>query len=957
MNTEFFHPIFPRGKSRWPRWQRLTFFSLGYFACAWLGSFLSPHGSANVSFWLPAGLFVAVLLLHPTREWPWLALAVLPANAAFDFLHDPHPNLALIFIFYACNVIRSVAGAWLVRRFVAVSPALVSLREFWGLMGLAGIFSAMIGAAIGAAALTGFRGQPLFFHEWFLWWTGSAMAVLVFTPILLMLLGAPAASPKKPFSFGRKLEAAALFCGLTFLVYYLLVAAGGVNHPKVPLLMFMLWAGLRFGVRGAALAIFWLALVMSFLTTHYLRGLSPADLASENYIVTLQIFLAVAAFVGLIPAIILAERERAMAGLFESEEKFSTAFHSSPDAMAISDLTTGKFIEVNEGFPRLYGYTRAEIIGHTSLELGMWQQQADREELVRRLSTEGMIRNHPGTSRHRSGKLFPALLSAEMVVIKGRACLISVVHDLTDQRRAETALRASEESLRATVENTPHVAVQWYDRQGRVTFWNHASENMYGWTAAEAMSKTLDELIFTADQAADYLKLIAGIVRDGQPVGPVEFSFHHRDGRRGVILSTLFQIHIASGEPRFVCMDVDLTQRKQAEALTQTQMQVLEMIATGRPLTETLGTLVRLVEAQSPEMIGSILLLDAAGLHVRHCAGPSLPPGYVEAIDGLTIGPCAGSCGTAAFRREPVFVADIATDPLWENYKELALKNGLRACWSTPIFDGQRNVLGTFAIYFRQPGLPDEKHRQLINMATHTAAVCISKHRTETEREQAVASEQKARAEYTVQLIAAQEAERTRIAGELHDSLGQNLLLIKNRAQLALLEKKSSGKILEQLKTISELATQSIAEARQISYDLHPYQLDHLGLTRAIEMLVTNAAQASGIIFDHRLEMVDDLFPGAAATNLYRITQESLSNILKHSRAKKVRLRLERDVREVQLLIQDDGCGFDPAAAGRGLGLKNIAERVRILGGQLKFDSQPGRGSRIEVTIPFTPPE
>jgi len=162
---------------------------------------------------------------------------------------------------------------------------------------------------------------------------------------------------------------------------------------------------------------------------------------------------------------------------------------------------------------------------------------------------------------------------------------------------------------------------------------------------------------------------------------------------------------------------------------------------------------------------------------------------------------------------------------------------------------------------------------------------------------------------------------------------------------------------LEQLKTISELATQSIAEARQISYDLHPYQLDHLGLTRAIEMLVTNAAQASGIIFDHRLEMVDDLFPGAAATNLYRITQESLSNILKHSRAKKVRLRLERDVREVQLLIQDDGCGFDPAAAGRGLGLKNIAERVRILGGQLKFDSQPGRGSRIEVTIPFTPPE
>src|ERR1017187_8397275 len=154
-------------------------------------------------------------------------------------------------------------------------------------------------------------------------------------------------------------------------------------------------------------------------------------------------------------------------------------------------------------------------------------------------------------------------------------------------------------------------------------------------------------------------------------------------------------------------MDVDLTRRKQAEELSRSQKQVLEMIASGQPMAATLEALVRMIEAKSPDLLCSILLLDADGLHVRHGAAPSLPAEYIKAVDGMSIGPCAGSCGTAAFRREPVFVADIASDPLWADYKHLALPHGLRACWSTPIFDAQRQVLGTFAVYHRAPRLPD----------------------------------------------------------------------------------------------------------------------------------------------------------------------------------------------------------------------------------------------------------
>jgi GAF domain-containing protein len=109
-------------------------------------------------------------------------------------------------------------------------------------------------------------------------------------------------------------------------------------------------------------------------------------------------------------------------------------------------------------------------------------------------------------------------------------------------------------------------------------------------------------------------------------------------------------------------------------------------------------------------MLASILLLDPDGSHVRGGASPDLPEDYVRAMDGLPIGPRAGSCGTAAFTREPVIVGDIETDPLWSNYRAMALKHDLRACWSTPIFDSERRVLGTFGMYFRAPGLPNQRH-------------------------------------------------------------------------------------------------------------------------------------------------------------------------------------------------------------------------------------------------------
>jgi two-component system cell cycle sensor histidine kinase/response regulator CckA len=193
----------------------------------------------------------------------------------------------------------------------------------------------------------------------------------------------------------------------------------------------------------------------------------------------------------------------------------------------------------------------------------------------------------------------------------------------------------------------------------------------------------------------------------------------------------------------------DITDKKEAEQaarqsseLLRGQNRVLELIAQGAPLHDTLDTLLRIIEEQSPGMLASILLLDRDGIHVRHGAAPSLPESYMTAVDGEPIGRAAGSCGTAAYRREPVIVEDIATDPLWINYRDFALEHGLRACWSTPIFDEQQRVLGTFALYFRQSGRPSERHLKQIEMGTHTTSIAIVKHR---EREALSAAEQRLR--------------------------------------------------------------------------------------------------------------------------------------------------------------------------------------------------------------------
>lgn len=190
----------------------------------------------------------------------------------------------------------------------------------------------------------------------------------------------------------------------------------------------------------------------------------------------------------------------------------------------------------------------------------------------------------------------------------------------------------------------------------------------------------------------------------------------------------------------------DITRRKRAQDALANEKRVLEKIASGASLATVLDVLVRGVEAQSCEgMMCTVLVFDEASQCLRHGAAPSLPAEYNQLVDGIKIGPCAGSCGSAAYTRQPVFATNVATDPHWASYAELAANFGIGACCSTPVFSSDGVLLGTVAMYYRVPHQPSEHDRELIRMATHLAGIVIERARAvEQLRVAKVAAEQRA---------------------------------------------------------------------------------------------------------------------------------------------------------------------------------------------------------------------
>lgn len=286
--------------------------------------------------------------------------------------------------------------------------------------------------------------------------------------------------------------------------------------------------------------------------------------------------------------------------------------------------------------------------------------------------------------------------------------------------------------LKRMFEHAPGFMALLEGSDHRFAMANPAFSELFGRT--DLIGRTLREALPDL-RGQEFTELLDRVAQSGKPATaralPLRISRIDVPAEE-MFVDVLFQpLPDGSGERSAIFIQGhNVSEDKRSEALRVAHTRVLELAIGESPLEQTLSELIRIVESTSRTgVLGTILLLDEDGRHLRHGAAPSIPKAYTAAIDGAEIGPCAGSCGTAAYTATPVFVSDIETDPLWANYKQVALPHGLRSCWSIPIMTPGRRVLGTFAMYHREPREPTVRDLALVDLVTQTAALVIDRHR------------------------------------------------------------------------------------------------------------------------------------------------------------------------------------------------------------------------------------
>ncbi len=564
---------------------------------------------------------------------------------------------------------------------------------------------------------------------------------------------------------------------------------------------------------------------------------------------------------------------------------------------------------------------------------------------------------------------------------------VGAVMDTTESKQAEQALRQSESNL-AEAQRLTHTGSWVWRVAGREAA--HLSEEwyrIYCFDPKEGMPAWEERLqrVHPEDRA-NWQGTIDRAIREKSDY-QVEFRILLPDGTVKYIHTAGHPVLNAPGDlAEFVGSATDITERKRAEMLLAGEKRLLEMIARGDSRARILDALCRLVEELASGSLSSILLFDAKTNQVRQGAAPGLPIKYTEAIDGLVIGPCAGSCGTAAYRAEQVIVSDIASDPLWADYRALALAHGLQACWSTPILSSAGKVLGTFAIYYREPRSPTPQDHELIGQITHLASIAL-------EREQAEEALRQAQADLA-------HVSRVTTMGELTASIAhevnQPLTAIVNNASacLHLLEPatKHPGEgrpdafvdfqevrdALTEIVDDTNRASAVIARVRQLAKKA-PFEKTLLNLRDVVADVCALArhecaARQTAI----RVELTDDLPPvlgdrvqlQQVLLNLVVNGMDAMNAVEESKRVLIIcgRSQIRGRISEACLGVQDAGTGFKPAEMdrlfeafyttkphGMGMGLAISHSIIEAHGGRLWAEPNQGPGATFLISLPVAP--
>jgi signal transduction histidine kinase len=373
---------------------------------------------------------------------------------------------------------------------------------------------------------------------------------------------------------------------------------------------------------------------------------------------------------------------------------------------------------------------------------------------------------------------------------------------------------------------------------------------------------------------------------------------------------------------------------------------MLRMLSQGAPVAGILNELCNFIDASSPGAIPTVLLLDSDESHFKLAAGPKVPKSWNKALDSLNISSCSNFRGAAGHQQKYGTIADMTRDPSSAISWAPILKHGIQAAWVAPILSKNQKMLGTLMLFYPTPHSSNQHDLELMEWATHLAAIAIESHRNEEDRHK-----------FVRRLHQSQDEERRRIARELHDSTGQKLALLA--INLSMAKQAASTQIHDDLLSECGSLTKSISdELRTLSYLLHPPLLDECGLEAAIQWYVSGINQRPGLRVD--VEISEDLrrLTGDAELAIFRVVQASLTNVHLHSKAIEAVVKIEHNAAEVIVIVSDNGKGipagvldYSSRTKSIGVGIAGMRERMEQLGGHLKIESNR-RGTTVTATVP-----
>ncbi|MDH3717167.1 MAG: PAS domain S-box protein [Planctomycetota bacterium] len=649
----------------------------------------------------------------------------------------------------------------------------------------------------------------------------------------------------------------------------------------------------------------------------------------------------------------------------------------------------GTVLDINAGPLSVAGFRRDSFLGQKFWRTPFWQDAPRERSAVKQAvldaaagkSSRGewVLKTADGSHRTVARSVTPVKDKQQNVVL-----IIAEAHDITDRIAAERELQESQQQLRTLIDHAPEAVVMLDCDSERFMDANTNAEQLFGMTSEELLQVGPLE-ISPSRQAGgrESQELAREMIQQALSGKAPVFEWTHRTSQGDEIICEVRLVQLPwSGRNVLRGSVTDITDRKRMEAIAVGSGKVLEQLARGASLEEVLTLITETIERQFAGMLCSILQVDRQQNCLRHGAAPSLPDFYNQAVDGLQIGPRVGSCGAAAFNSCRVVVDDVMTHENWVGYRELAQQANIRACWSQPIMSSQDEVLGTFAMYYRDPREPSPQELEVIQTAAHLAGIAIERTRMDQqlaslnrELEQRVQRRTKA-LEHANEQLSQSNRDLEQFAYAASHDLREPLRAVSGFCEL--LRMRYQGKLDETADGYLNHVGEGVARMQELLDGLLAYS--RLGSTReslqpveceaALDESLANLGAAisssSAVIRRQSLPHVV-----ADHTQLVQLFQNLVGNAIKFrgERVPEVEISALPADDFWRISVRDNGIGIDPAYhkrifeifdrlhtrdtyPGLGIGLALCKRIVDRHGGELWVESQPGEGCTFHFTLP-----